>query len=507
MKKLSLLVAVFMLIAGMAFADVTFAPAVTGSADVTWGYDFDQDNSGFTASNSTSLDLGVTVDPVDAKSGSGVYGEVALTGLSVTAKSGADVAVAAPAISAKLFFAEGLYLRVAAAPDLTFDWAGPLGEMVDYGDDTLDGTWYDGGEDYNNSTVVVDSYYGTGYGVTYENGGLSVAVDFVSDTGWGTNDDPDIKFNTDDYTVFIEGDDYAYLAPGDFTTLETAVDTAVTNNSPEDDYYVRGEDVIIDGNPYVKVAINGDDNFELVEEEDGGDIHYVYQIDMGDGRTNSMYTAGVTVGYAMDGIGSAKVYVVPMHATEWETFTSLGMGFSAEITAVEMVGINLSGDFYLALDADAEDVSSDNEFEYELAVSLPITVADMLTANVKIAATDGVDAQDDATLDAYVDASTTVSGATIKGSYMMQNMGIRSKSAYTLGASYTMNGITPSVDWVCGLGEKAAGDEYGKITVAVAAAIIDNTTFTAKYASGDMLTSTPSEMGQGVFTFETKLSY
>jgi hypothetical protein len=122
MKKLVLLISIFLLIAGMVAAQVTFAPVVTGTTSVTWGMDLTvgngEMNSGFDTASSTSLDLGVVVDPMDAKGGDGIYGEVTMSGLAVTAKSGADVVVAAPAIAAKLWFSEAMYAFI------DFRWSG-----------------------------------------------------------------------------------------------------------------------------------------------------------------------------------------------------------------------------------------------------------------------------------------------------------------------------------------------------------------------------------------------
>jgi len=98
MKKLSLLVALALLVAIGAFAQVSLDYSVTGDAQMLWGIRLDDQDQGkgqahgFETSTNSTMDLTVTLDPASVtKSGEGVYGEITLSGFGVNIGEGQGI--------------------------------------------------------------------------------------------------------------------------------------------------------------------------------------------------------------------------------------------------------------------------------------------------------------------------------------------------------------------------------------------------------------------------------
>jgi len=169
MKKLSLLVALALLVSFGAFAQVALDYSVTGSATMEWGVDLNNDpvTHGFKNDTASSLDLSVTLDPASvSKSGEGVYGEIELSGFGVAIgdttwikwedvvkvvdddggdESAADPAdntpeedgydytriytgfkVTKPDVAAKIVLSDALAVRIASQPDFEYNYAAEL---------------------------------------------------------------------------------------------------------------------------------------------------------------------------------------------------------------------------------------------------------------------------------------------------------------------------------------------------------------------------------------------
>jgi hypothetical protein len=306
MKKLVLLISIFLLIAGMVAAQVTFAPVVTGTTSVTWGMDLTvgngEMNSGFDTASSTSLDLGVVVDPMDAKGGDGIYGEVTMSGLAVTAKSGADVVVAAPAIAAKLWFSEAMYAFI-DSDGLATDYAAPMTKFTDFAaDNDISGTWYDDGK-----TKVKADYGNAGYGFTYMAGDLTATLSFVSNDKWGTTGVDDIQLLL---ATFDAGGVAGALAAADIALAETAANAVNTDYTYK--VVVLGPDST--DAEYI-VMTNEDGEIQFAQfDDDGNFVAYVYDIPVDASTVNSsLYTAGLDVAYTLTDIGTIKAYVAPSH--------------------------------------------------------------------------------------------------------------------------------------------------------------------------------------------------
>jgi hypothetical protein len=118
MKKAIVLLLALAVIGGAVFAED--APyTLTGSASMTWGYDLNTENHGFTNAATASLEFPLVAE------GSSTHGEEAITG-SITIKdfslavSGTDddftLGGSTGSITAKILFPGDLYLQIASAP-------------------------------------------------------------------------------------------------------------------------------------------------------------------------------------------------------------------------------------------------------------------------------------------------------------------------------------------------------------------------------------------------------
>ena len=94
MKKISVLLIAFLLVASFAFAEETFTFSVSGSASVTWGIDLDTNATGFANAGSGTLEITLIPTTTDASSGSDWYGTVGLEYAAVDGFGAATVTAA-----------------------------------------------------------------------------------------------------------------------------------------------------------------------------------------------------------------------------------------------------------------------------------------------------------------------------------------------------------------------------------------------------------------------------
>jgi len=486
------------------FAEVSLKPEISGEASITWGYDLKHQNTGFKASSQTSLDLGISFDPVEEETLEGIHGEIYFSEFSVTVETGSEVELTVPEITANLYLAKDLYLRVATAADPTFNWAQPLGKLISYDDDEFQsGSWFDEDEDYQNAAVYSD-YGDTGYGITYNYGALSFMLDIVSNSPWGTTDDDNLTYNLAD--IDATADDDGYISEAELLTagFQLVIDALSS------DYTYQ---VAID--PAGNVQVN--DQGHVVFYYWNSDKEYLGttdEIELNSSTVNdNLYTAGVTLQYQLDQVGIFKAYVLPSH-NEDRMFSGLGFGLNTVITAIDFIGVDIAADFKLDMDPDSTAAESD-KFEYEVSLIIPIKYMELIKSKVELRATDGY-TLDDPALDIFADVQLTTEELNLGGSLLLADYTEvfgKKQVAYTLDAKYgvklTSGIISPGLSWVFLLNDlDSTNDDLGKMVFSIDADFVKNTLFSLSYTANELSAAEDiADIRKGLLTFETKLSY
>jgi len=439
MKKLSLLVALALLVSFGAFAQVSLDYSVTGSATMEWGIDLNNDpmTHGFSNSTESSLDLSVTLDPASVMAdGSNIYGMIELTGFGVEVgdtvgvkwddvvkvydEDGDDytptndaeaivgnpvpagdtydytfintgIKVTKPDVAAKVVLSDALFVKIASKPDFDYNNA----------EEAVDGDGF----------VGIDQDYTGGVTVGYMSDMVDVNVNFVSG-----NDGPEYDTNpAGDYAV---GGDIT-IKPADMVTatLYGAYNPNFSSTTP------------------VYLGLNLD----------------LAPVDM------LSVNVGVDAGIPESGDALIDVDLsIPVTVTDAISVTAAGSFVKNGAADAEMdasVGIAVTGDAALTLDALFDDVTDTTSFDIELD----------LTASYKAMLSD----------DTYV------------------------KPGVEFG--YDMAAVD------------ADDDDTVNLLVYVDAALISNTVFTLAYESVQlkdaMVAADETAMDKGDIKFTTKISY
>jgi len=270
MKKLSLLVALALLVSFGAFAQtVSLGYSVSGDASMIWGVDLDTEVHGFGYGDNSNFDLSVTLDPASyTKSGEGVYGEITLSGFGVAIGSGVGIDfadrfhvydgdgndldplepqikgvagydnnklitgidVTAPTVAAKIVFSDALFLQIASKPDFDYNEATDIGDTgeVELASDTSGGLKFGYTSDMADANIFVvsqgdkgaatQSDYAAGLDLTIK------AIDMLTVR-------VDVGYNGEyDENIYVGGN--IDLAPMDMLSVNIGADVETTPADP-----------------------------------------------------------------------------------------------------------------------------------------------------------------------------------------------------------------------------------------------------------------------------------
>lgn len=489
MKKLSLLVALAVLVSFGAFAQVSLDYAVTGSATMTWGMDLDTAEHGFLSETASTMDLSITLDPSEVTaSGSGVYGEITLSGFGVAIGDGQGVkwgdavksydkdgdnygvddpavnsdfatkiaegqeeydytwiqtgiAVTTPDVAAKIVLSDALFLQIASNPNFNINFAA----------EAVDGDGFASNDIENKGGVLLG----------YMSDIADVNVQLATQNNWEAGDDGA------DATRYAFGADVT-VKPADIVTLTAAVNYTELYDGPNDDGDPIGTDTLVGVNvdltPIDMLSVNlGFD--ALLGDDTAMDLDISIPVTVTDAI--SVTAAGSYVTTGADG-DDGKV--------------------DAKLSAA------MTGDFALSVDVMLDDVMTtagdDLQFDLEVAGSYNYALSD--STYIKPGFSFGYDMN-------YVDNDREFeSNSDDKKSTF---------NAYDADTNPTgVVGATADNGW----DEVRNGEFDDEVTLEVylEAGLIDNTVFTLKYAT-DQLLSDDYYTGNdpGVFTFATVISY
>ncbi|RKX85290.1 MAG: hypothetical protein DRP57_04055 [Spirochaetes bacterium] len=176
MKKLTLVLAMVLLVAGLVFAGDPVAATLTGSATATWGVDLQNQATGFQNAASATVSIPLVAAATKANEGSVPYGSISLA-LSDVKITGDGLTVAAPSVTAKLILAEALSVTIYGAPSYAIGQASPFMTIQDVADE----------EDEPTLADAVDpdlSGYTGGLTLTYSMDMATIALMVTSNGSW-----------------------------------------------------------------------------------------------------------------------------------------------------------------------------------------------------------------------------------------------------------------------------------------------------------------------------------
>ena len=462
MKKLALVLVLVAAIAAAGFAQVTLEPTLTGSATLTFGVDLDLMATGF--QNTTEADIEITLveEATEEKGGDGtVYGWIKLEDFSILV-DGDGVGVTTPSISARLYMGP-VYINILGVDDAV-DSAG-LGAVI-AGD------------------VLAPAELSNDYASEYN--GLAVVYDS----------------DMIDFTVFVqsEWDWIDGMAAGTVYSF--------TADPDGDGVYDENGDGWVDWDEITGTSSDTDDAnvpangycFGLTAGVDIAGLAVGLAFNMGMNYatdTNPNYTGLGPIGFGADvayGLALGDTTLTPYVGFDGVVLAA-GAGFDMQIAGgVKMTWADMGSD---AADVDLLGDSSmataleDTEVTSGVALGANFTmISNAADLDIKLAFYE--DSGDDG-LVPILGATAIVNFDSILG-------------AMALGAGLNVNAdlgmISPFAGMLMYTDAPMTTIDTLEMWVGTDVMIIDNTTFTLKYVSGNLLASEA-----GVITFATKVAF
>lgn len=450
MKKLALVLVLVAAIAAAGFAQVSLEPTLTGSATLTFGVDLDLMATGF--ANETEADIEITLveEATEEKGGDGtVYGWIKLEDFSIVV-DGDGVGVTTPSISARLYMGP-VYIDILGVDDAV-DSAG-LGAVI--GADIL-------------APATLDNDYASEYD------GLAVVYDS----------------DMIDFTVFVQSEaDWVADAGSTTWSIGNVVDA-------DDDGVAESYDVVstTTGANDANVPANGY-CFGLTAGVDIAGLAVGLAFNMG-------MNYGGTVGLGPIGFGADVAYGLALGDTTLTPYVGFdgvvlaaGAGFDMQIAGgVKMTWADMGSDAAeVDLLGDSSMATALEETEVTSGVALGANFTMISNApdlDIKLAFYE--DSGDDG-LVPILGATAIVNFDSILG-------------AMALGAGLNVNAdlgmISPFAGMLMYTDAPMTTVQNLEMWVGTDVMIIDNTTFTLKYVSGNLLASEA-----GVITFATKVAF
>ncbi len=228
MKKLTLVVAMVLLVAGLVFAADPVTATLTGSATATWGVDLQNQATGFQNSASVSIEVPLIAEASEEKTGDVPYGYIKLEDFEVTIDDSDGLTVTAPSVTAKLVLSDALSVTLYGAPSFAVGQASPFLTIADVAADNDDPALAD--------SVDPDlSGYTGGLTLTYAMDMATIAFKVASHGDWDVVNGSDAEYG------WVDADDDPSTAPTWGVT--TAATTGTPANTAND--YSAGVDLTV----------------------------------------------------------------------------------------------------------------------------------------------------------------------------------------------------------------------------------------------------------------------
>ena len=450
MKKLALVLVLVAAIAAAGFAQVTLEPTLTGSATLTFGVDLDLMATGF--QNTTEADIEITLveEATEEKGGDGtVYGWIKLEDFSILV-DGDGVGVTTPSISARLYMGP-VYINILGVDDAV-DSAG-LGAVI-------------------GADILAPATLSNDYASEYD--GLAVVYDS----------------DMIDFTVFVQSE-ADWVADAGSTTWSIANVVDADDNGVAETYDVvstttGANDANVPANGYC---------FGLTAGVDIAGLAVGLAFNMG-------MNYGGAVGLGPIGFGADVAYGLALGDTTLTPYVGFdgvvlaaGAGFDMQIAGgVKMTWADMGSDAAeVDLLGDSSMATALEETEVTSGVALGANFTMISNApdlDIKLAFYE--DSGDDG-LVPILGATAIVNFDSILG-------------AIALGAGLNVNAdlgmISPFAGMLMYTDAPMTTVQNLEMWVGTDVMIIDNTTFTLKYVSGNLLASEA-----GVITFATKVAF
>ncbi|MFW5768869.1 MAG: hypothetical protein ACOCYA_02325 [Spirochaetota bacterium] len=452
MKKLALVLVLVAAIAAAGFAQVTLEPTLTGSATLTFGVDLDLMATGFANETEANIEITLVEEATEEKGGDGtVYGWIKLEDFSIVVDGDDGLTVTTPDISARLYMGP-VYIDILGVDDAV-DSAG-LGAVI-AGD------------------VLAPTTLSNDYDSEYD--GLAVVYD------------------TDmfDFTVFVQSE-ADWIADAGSTTWSIANVVDADDDGVAESYDVvstttGANDANVPPNAYC---------FGLTAGVDIAGIAVGLAFNMG------MNYGGV-VGLGPIGFGADVAYGLALGDTTLTPYVgfdgvvlSAGAGFDMQVAGgvkltwadmgSDAAEVDLLGDSSMATALEETEVTSGVALGANFTMISNVPDLDIKLAFYEDSGDDGLLPILGAT--AIVNFNGIVSGNTALG------------AGLNLNADLGM--ISPFAGMLMWTDAPMTTVQNLEMWVGTDVMIIDNTTFTLKYVSGNLLASEA-----GVITFATKVAF
>jgi hypothetical protein len=487
MKKLSLLVALALLVSFGAFAQVSLDYAVTGNATMTWGIELDDADDGngqthgFKYDDSTSMAMTITLDPASVtKGGSGVYGEITLSGFGVAIGKGQGVKwedavktwddegnnyatvdpynannafspkmttantengdkvfkytfietgikVSNPAVAAKIVLSDALFVKIASKPDFDYNYSKTI-------------------SDKNVAKISAD--WSGGFTLGYMSDLIDVNANVVSEKDYEDNR----------WSMYATGID-AKVKAVDGVAIGIAY--ANTGGTPTKDLALHYVGASIDVTMIPMVAVNFDIDMEMQRDEKT--------------FTNIDLTLPVTL--------SDSLSVTPR------------VSFSNETEKFN--------------DGAAEKKAYEGMFDGQLKVALTGDLSLAVTGTFKdiLAHDDGVSGDSDSNMTAKLEMSGSYKYALSDTTYVKPGF-TSTLDAKLVDAEAEASYDNDDNDTTANVTIAGSADDVWDLAIYVEAGLIDNTVFTLKWSTPQILDLSDYKTDKaGIVTFATKISY
>ena len=451
MKKLALVLVLVAAIAAAGFAQVTLEPTLTGSATLTFGVDLDAMATGFQNTTDADIDITLVEEATEEKGGDGtVYGWIKLEDFGITIDGDDGLTVTTPDISARLYMGP-VYLDILGVDDAV-DSAG-LGAVI-AGD------------------VVAPATLSNDYGSEYD--GLAVVYD--SDMF--------------DFTVFVqsEADWIDTLNSTTFTFVgntDTNTDGIVQWSEVQEDSSLAN-DANVPANGYCFGATAGVDIAGLA-------VGLAFNMGMNYGGTTGLGPIGFGADLAY-GLALGDTTLTPYVGFDGVVLAA-GAGFDIQVAG----GVKLT---WADMGVDDEETDLFGDYNGSAAwEEVDTTSGVALGANFTlISSAADLDLKLAMYEDSGDDGLLPILGATAVVNFNSILSAMQLGVGVALDADLGM--LTPFAGVYLVSNPSFSGLASTELWVGVDLSIIDNTTFTLKYHSGDLIASQA-----GVITFATEVAF
>lgn len=467
MKKISVLLIAFLLVASFAFGQsVEPSVSVAGDATLTFGVDLEEGTTGFRNESSSTITL--TVVPVGtATSGpeDGVSGKIELKDFRVDLSTANDTRITAGGVTAWIVV-DPVEIKIFSAPTFTFDNAESW--------ETLRETELNAVE----PAALRPAWTAAVAGTPEATGEWQIVA-------------PPAEF------ADIAANDIAFLIPtGGDPWVDASTVTAAGFDATD---YEAGVVALTETTGAVDEEVAAYQGFTVTIP--AGDLSVSLMVaSLGSWAENvdNLYTTGLSVsGSLVEGItGSLGGFVGPFGGNT----DSLTFGLSTELgVEIDIVSVDAAMD--IAFD-------TDNDFTIDalLGIGLDLDVVS-IGFDVYAFTTDGFEFDDNVLLRAHVDAGGLDENLDLKLTFETENTFVTDglQFAIELDAAYDIDGIKPFATYTF-FGNPEGVDSSMDLTAGVSfTGFVPLTVFTLQYAAVDLtrVTAEPTQF----LTFETKVSF